>query len=102
MQHLCLLSVASLGTLLLNLRTHTSLALFLDEAAKLGNDVSDQARPLFGRGATNDQVGKAFSDLRGEVWHVDRVTGLERVAQTLFNEIVDLFTKVGHLVHSSK
>jgi hypothetical protein len=33
------------GTLL-HLRAHTSLALFLDEAAKLFHDVSDQARLL--------------------------------------------------------
>jgi len=57
--------------------------------------VSDQARLLFGRRAANDQIGKAFSDLRGEVWHVDRVTGLERVPQTLLNEIVYGFTQMG-------
>jgi hypothetical protein len=81
---------------LLSLHTHASLALLCNEPAKLLDDVGNQARLLLQRGAAYDQVGKALSHFRGEVWYIDRFTRLKCSPQPLFNEFVDVVVKGTH------
>jgi hypothetical protein len=56
----------------------------------------DKARLLVRQGAADNQVGETRCDLRGEVVDVDRFARFQSPSQTLLDEFVDRFGKVGH------